>query len=171
MAIAAGSEKLRDRPKIYGIVPSIFNEAVANRTQEERIYWWRAQAVAYLFRLNAKTSKGVLDLRTNRLNYFVSDNSTLPFPLPHGSIAMHIRHGDKAKEMKLVPAKTYLAAAEDLMKKQPLSFSKTLFVLSDDDDALAELVRLASQRHSGLVVAHTRFSNWRWFSVVCTVYV
>jgi hypothetical protein len=35
-------------------------------------------------------------------------------PLPRGTVSIHIRHGDKKKEMTLIPTEKYLRAADDL---------------------------------------------------------
>ena len=59
--------------------------------------WWRAQAVAYLVRPNAPTLAAVRALRLNPDMHQVARNGDVqkavgvPFPLPAGTISMHVR--------------------------------------------------------------------------------
>lgn len=59
--------------------------------------WWRAQAVAYLVRPNAPTLAAVRALRLNSALHQVARNgkvqksALVPFPLPPGTISMHVR--------------------------------------------------------------------------------
>jgi hypothetical protein len=45
-----------------------------------------------------------LSYRRDPALHYVTNGSALPFPMAAGTIAAHIRHGDKHVEMKLVPA-------------------------------------------------------------------
>lgn len=90
--------------------------------------WIRAQSVGYLARFNDETLAAV---RASRLNttthgYFETEEIPgsgeaaprwhgLPLPLLPGSISAHVRHGDKWKEMSLVPEMRYLDAAVRLI--------------------------------------------------------
>ena len=59
--------------------------------------WWRAQAVAYLVRPNAPTLAAVRAMRLNPAMHQVARNgelnntATVPFPLPPGTISIHVR--------------------------------------------------------------------------------
>jgi hypothetical protein len=68
-----------------------------------------------------------------------------PSPLPRGTINAHIRHGDKSKEMKLVPAEKYFEASLRLVSVMPNSLSRVLFVTSDSDLAIQECQILAER--------------------------
>jgi len=67
-------------------------------------YWWRAQSAAYILRLNAPTSKILLELRLQKDLHqewvaYTGNNASsrpFPFPLPPGTMNWHVRHGDKA---------------------------------------------------------------------------
>ena len=61
------------------------------------------------------------------------------FPMRRGTISMHIRHGDKGSEMKLVPTLRYLEAAASLQHSMALSLVQQGFVSTEDPGALAEL--------------------------------
>jgi len=65
-------------------------------------YWWRAQSGAYLMRLNANTSDLIKQLRLDpKLHQEwvrgTHESKIPPFPLPAGTMNMHVRHGDKWK--------------------------------------------------------------------------
>lgn len=73
-------------------------------TGEMLKYWWRAQAAAYIMRLNSRASSRMKELRLGNgtkqrgmqwgLDGHPKDVD-LPFPMPEGTISMHVRHGDK----------------------------------------------------------------------------
>jgi hypothetical protein len=116
--------------------PRVFAEKLREHysfTNEEIRYWWRAQAVGYLMRLNEKTLNAVLDIRMNQSNY-----ESFAFPLPSGSIHAHIRAGDKFDEMRLVQSKTFLEAAVRLSVDNPFSYTKFMYVASDSSDRLRD---------------------------------
>jgi len=52
---------------------------------------------------------------------------------------MHIRHGDKGTEMKLVPTLNYLEAASALQNSMALELVQQGFVSTEDPSALSEL--------------------------------
>ena len=67
-------------------------------------------------------------------------NTVLPtFPLRRGTISMHIRHGDKASEMRLVPTLRYFEAAAALQHSMALALVQQGFVSTEDPDALIEI--------------------------------
>ena len=97
---------------------------------------WKAQSAAYLARPNAATRAELARLRarpdmfvylTERQQGQVGERQALrvPFPLPPGSIHIHVRHGRKAGEMELVALATYVKAAEHwLVNFNPLAYKK-----------------------------------------------
>jgi hypothetical protein len=89
-------------------IPPIFETALKmiqpDITGEMLKYWWRAQAAGYIMRLNNKASSRMKELRlgndTEQLGIQWDVNgqpqeTNLPFPMPEGTISMHVRHGDK----------------------------------------------------------------------------
>ena len=88
---------------------------------DKYFFWWRAQAVAYLLRPNRRTLKQ-LEVRKQRQTW-----STVPA----GSISVHIRHGDKSKEMELVPDRMYLEKAEELILADG-KLTRTIFLSTED---------------------------------------
>jgi len=69
----------------------------------------------------------------------VGELDEAPFPFPPGTVSMHIRHGDKGIEMKLVPTMDYVRAAEEVQYHLPVSFARrTAFLSTEDPGAIAE---------------------------------
>lgn len=70
----------------------------------------------------------------------------MPFPLPHHSVAIHVRHGDKDSEMNLVPFSKYLSAAADIINANPSRgmFSKTVFLSTEDPLVIDEMFKIAA---------------------------
>ena len=88
------------------------------------------------------------------MHYFTG-GSALPFPLPPGTIAAHIRGGDKVQEMKLVGPASFVQAATDLIKLMPNSFSsRVLFVSADDEAAIQESRALAEKQYLPFAYTH-----------------
>jgi hypothetical protein len=61
--------------------------------------WWRAQAAAYIIRPNNYTMAKIRRLRMNPKLHNVWQHGKaaahleVPYPLPPGTISMHVRHG------------------------------------------------------------------------------
>lgn len=125
-------------------------------------YWWRSQTSAYIMRPKKETMEQLRNMRLNKLEFPGTQTKALnlgwdcptgntqeckvlpmPFPLPRGSFSMHVRHGDKGIEMKLVDLPRYTKAAEDFIKRNPQSFSYTGFISTEDPDVLAEAKKLS----------------------------
>jgi hypothetical protein len=122
------------------LIPDVFRNAVRSQNlsmaEDELLYWWRTQAVGFLMRFNDDTISQLSKMRkTDNLNY-MSGHSTVPFPLPVGTVSAHIRLGDKFTEMQLVPPEYYVTAFQSMIRNMPNSYSRTLFVSSDDEDAV-----------------------------------
>lgn len=89
-------------------IPPVFEAALRSMqpdiTGEMLKYWWRAQAAGYIMRLNGRASARMKELRlgtdTKQLGIQWDVNGQpqdvdFPFPMPEGTISMHVRHGDK----------------------------------------------------------------------------
>lgn len=70
----------------------------------------------------------------------------MPFPLPHHSISIHVRHGDKASEMNLVPFSSYISAATKVANENPSrgTVSKTIFLSTEDPLVIDEMYNIAA---------------------------
>lgn len=106
-------------------------------------YWWRAQGVAYLVRPNART---MMELECRRREIFQNGI------IEEGTLSVHVRHGDKGRESTLATDEAYLATADAVVRENPDSVTRSIF-LSTEDATTVEFF-------SGL-------SNWtvRWTNV------
>ncbi|KAJ3010046.1 hypothetical protein HKX48_007605 [Thoreauomyces humboldtii] len=119
--------------------------------------WWRGQSSAYLSRLNAQTSDALLKLRLDAQLHrtWSHGDGGLPslgirYPMPPGTMNLHVRHGDKASEMTLMPFTTYVDAAEKFTSENPQVAVKRLFVSSEDPGVIADASRLPEQAQKAL---------------------
>ena len=147
---------------IVTAVPSglkaILQSKIPNMSNDQIKFWWRAQSVAYIMRFNADTIRAMVRLRTDPLFHYHTNCNSTPFPLPANTMAMHIRGGDKWKEMTLVPPLKYIATAVGLFENMPLSFSsRNIFVSSDYEAAIQEIQHDAEEM--GLSVIYSRISR------------
>ena len=91
-------------------IPPVFKTALEviqpDITAEMLKYWWRAQAAAYIMRLNNKATSRMKELRLGKdveqmgIHWDIDGQSQivdLPFPIPEGTFSMHVRHGDKGQ--------------------------------------------------------------------------
>ena len=68
-----------------------------NPAPSARQLWWRSQAAAYIIRPNAPTMAAITALRMNTSLTHVWQNGqlqpglTMPYPLPQGTVSMHVR--------------------------------------------------------------------------------
>ena len=138
-----------DKNYVPPVVKARLAEVAPHMTFDEVKYWWRAQSVAYIMRFNDKTVAALAALR--RADKMVKvDPASAPgaaalralpaplFPLPAGTVSAHIRHGDKGKEMVLQPFSKFLAAAEALVKLNPFSLRRAIFLTTEDGGCVAE---------------------------------
>jgi hypothetical protein len=125
-------------------------------------YWWRAQGAAFLARFNNETIEALLALRTNRSAIVASFGAGAApphpkssmvgpgwpptrdadiaagkqmaeaFPFERGMTSMHVRHGDKGREMTLVADEAYFAAAESLVLLNPMGLTRAAFISTED---------------------------------------
>jgi hypothetical protein len=124
-------------------LPVVFGETT--RQADAQKLWFRAQAAAYLTRFNARSVEALRALRLNATlmqhvagPHAAAGASAPAFPLGAGTVALHIRHGDKGTEMALVPTEAYLSAATALARAQPLALgAHRMFLSTEDPDAVA----------------------------------
>lgn len=96
----------------FKIVPTMVEDLVVSLPIAERLkhYWWRTVAVAFLLRQQEHTTRSVKKLSIPGLD-----------SLNGQCVSSYIRHGDKAREMRLINFDTYGEAAErawELWKKE-----------------------------------------------------
>ena len=132
-------------------------------------YWWRMQASAYIMRLNPQTMTAIRNLRLNStIHQGVSTgkngvvNATLPFPLPAGTFNIHIRHGDKAKEMRLLPFSDYLHHTEKHISRNPMYYRKSAFISTEDSSVVSEAITISKQKGNGLLTQDRTTRNHDW---------
>ncbi|KAF3197862.1 hypothetical protein TWF679_002549 [Orbilia oligospora] len=132
-------------------------------------YWWHAQMYAYIFRPNRQTLARMVEMRTNKTLHTAVDTNirdkdgngrphTVPFPLLPSTISMHIRHGDKAIEGRLISTRDYIVAAERFILRNPITYRKRAFVTTEDPDAIQEI-----RKTTGINPISTAFSNPSWY--------
>jgi hypothetical protein len=83
-------------------------------------------------RLNERTAAELSQRRLDRARV-----DAMPLPLPHDAISIHVRHGDKHKEMALRSWSEYLQRAEDVVVARNVS-TKTLFLSTEDPQVVEE---------------------------------
>ena len=103
--------------------------------KELYFYYWRLQATYFVLRLNEETEKLVNEIR----------NKALVNPKDHYDVMIHVRHGDKHKEMKLINTKDYVYPLEIISKL--LQKKLSVFVSSDDQEAIDYLINLDKKKY------------------------
>jgi len=162
-------------------VPPVLGFAMKNLypgiTPDALKYWWRMQATAYIMRINGQTMSKLKELRMGADVLSQGDVSELdkikqsrtPFPLPEGSFSMHVRHGDKGKEMRLIPFEDYVFKAEQFISQNPMRYRKIAFVSTEDASVTEEADRLSKQPFMELSskARTTRDKQWtfQWDSI------
>ncbi|KAF3942416.1 hypothetical protein ABW19_dt0203985 [Dactylella cylindrospora] len=114
-------------------------------------YWWRAQLYGYILRPNRATLDRMAEMRLNEtLHGGIATNRgrkpqdiPVPFPFPRSTVSMHIRHGDKAGEGRLISTRDYIVAAERFLLRNPLVYRKRAFLSTEDPKAVKEVMRTA----------------------------
>eukprot|EP00927_Polykrikos_kofoidii_P055076 TRINITY_DN49391_c0_g1_i1.p1 TRINITY_DN49391_c0_g1~~TRINITY_DN49391_c0_g1_i1.p1 ORF type:complete len:794 (+),score=59.18 TRINITY_DN49391_c0_g1_i1:110-2491(+) len=154
-------------------VPEVFQELLRECSPVKRsgfFYWWHVQAITYIVRFNWNTRILLDRLRGQLLHSRKFDFQTprrwshAAVSLPAGTIAMHVRHGDKGIEMPLLPAGRYvrralrLAAGDQGQQVLGPEFGgggqtfqypnhrfavRSLFISTEDADSVEEAGRLA----------------------------
>ncbi|OHS98899.1 hypothetical protein TRFO_34767 [Tritrichomonas foetus] len=95
------------------------------------LFYSTSQILAYLLRPNQRLLKWMDDfVLNNSLNIDTHYNKI--------DVAMHIRHGDKGSEMKLVPTMDYVKALKVIQKIEKRK-NLTVYVTTEDHNAVKEL--------------------------------
>ena len=135
-------------------VPDIFRELLAcspihgeTRDTNYDLYWWRAQATGFLMRPNRRTSSTLRGIQARRLRLVRGQiiepaAMTAKGPQLDGCVGVHVRHGDKKKEMKLEQLSKYLKAADSLVSSATAHAQRCMFVGTDDAGVIHEISRL-----------------------------
>ncbi|KAJ6264117.1 hypothetical protein Dda_0259 [Drechslerella dactyloides] len=153
-------------------VPPVFEEAL--KTVQEDVtgemlkYWWRAQAAAYIMRFNSGASRRLREMRVGEvkqrgIRWDVNGEPKdvdMPFPMPEGTVSIHVRHGDKGSEMRLVPFNDYVVRAEKFVAENPLGTWKRAFLSTEDPNVIEQMKtmpRITPFSYSG------SNSRWTWY--------
>ena len=107
--------------------------------------WWMAQTTRYILRREQPWMRRA-----------VASWVTATFGskgMPAKIIGIHVRHGDKYKEMRLLPLAAYMSAAEELRAKEP--DLDTVF-LSTENDAVLEATKAFAPRWKFYWTKHLR---------------
>lgn len=136
------------RRKYQGFIMPDFVKNILSKSliSEEYYEWyWTVAASTYLMRLNKNTIEW--------LDSFESKN--VVNPKPFYDLAVHVRHGDKYKEMKLINAKNYFPAIQIYSK----IFGKKLdeinvFVSTEDPDVINWFIN-----QSGCSVSYVKYAR------------
>ncbi|KAK6508510.1 mitochondrial inner membrane protein required for protein import [Arthrobotrys conoides] len=132
-------------------------------------YWWHAQMYAYVFRPNRQTLARMVEMRTNKTLHTAVDTGvrdedgngkthSVPFPLPPSTLSIHIRHGDKAIEGRLISTRDYIVAAERFVLRNPISYRKRAFVTTEDPSVIKDI-----KKTTGINPVGTAYSNPSWY--------
>ncbi|CCG84805.2 protein of unknown function [Taphrina deformans PYCC 5710] len=124
--------------------------------------WARAQHVAYLLRLRPEALAYLAANRVNKdvqVGYTNLEQVPMPFPLPQKSWSMHVRHGDKGGEMRLVPFREFILTAEKYAMQNPIESRKWAFVSSDDPEVFEVMKKTVSIKDTDTVSN----KQWHWF--------
>lgn len=89
------ADVVNEMPDVFRSRVEVAGTAMPDTPDRQIKYWWRAQAAAYTLRMSEETA---MYLRGRRLDLRSSDYSVV------------VRHGLKAKEMRLYPVQKFLAA-------------------------------------------------------------
>lgn len=96
-------------------------------SEKELIKYWSIQSLTYVTRLNKRTYQEILNLYKNEIN-----------KLKHKKcMSVWIRHGDKIKEMKLIPTQQYEYVVRFF--KSIVKENFYLYISSDDPNVFEEI--------------------------------
>ena len=103
-------------------------------TVQQALFWWRAQAIGYFMRFGPETRTRIDALRAGQAVRL------------GGAINVNLRGGDKVGEARPIAPERYIDKALDLMELAPLTYSRVLFLTSDDPRELARAHAYATVR-------------------------
>ncbi|KAF3914106.1 hypothetical protein AA313_de0205717 [Arthrobotrys entomopaga] len=159
-------------------VPPLFETAMKkiqpDVSGEMLKYWWRAQAAAYIMRFNERAAKRLKELRigeggTQQMGIRWDENGEaqdvdMPFPMPEGTVSIHVRHGDKGSEMRLVPFNDYVVKAEKFVAENPLGTWKRAFLSTEDPNVIEQMKPMARITPFSYPGSNARWT-WYWSDI------
>ncbi|KAG0647377.1 hypothetical protein D0Z07_7147 [Hyphodiscus hymeniophilus] len=177
-------------------IPPVFEAALRliqpDITSEMMKYWWRAQAAAYIMRLNSKAASRMKELRLGKgvqqagILWDMDGQPqpiALPFPMPEGTFSIHVRHGDKGyeerdmqsvrlrndidfnrSEMRLVPFNDYVVRAEKFSAENPLGTWKRAFLSTEDPNVIEQMKSMARITPFSYSGSNARWT-WYWSNI------
>jgi hypothetical protein len=104
-----------------------------NFTVQQALLWWRAQAIGYLMRFGPETRSRIDALRAGQVRL-------------GGAINVNLRGGDKMGEARPIAPERYVDKALELIELAPLTYSRVLFLTSDDPREIARAHVYATAR-------------------------
>ncbi|KAI9027077.1 hypothetical protein DFJ74DRAFT_704497 [Hyaloraphidium curvatum] len=125
----------------------LLNRAAPGLECDEIRTWWHAQATAFLLRFNHET---VASLRRIRVNDAAPEharrgplakNPPALYPLPPGTISVHVRRGGHGK----LPYARYAGAARRLQAQNPVRVRRQLFLATEDPSVVEEASALPEE--------------------------
>ena len=111
-------------------------------------YWWRAVSSAYIVRPNKRTL------------HAIEERKRLIYPalrIPRGTIAVHVRHGDKWKESESVDDLQYMTMVENLHDEAQgkLGLTHNIYLSTEDEGTVRNF-----QQFSGWNVSYTHVQRF-----------
>ena len=106
-------------------------------------YWWRAVSAAYIVRPNKRTLHAIEERR----------KAIYPAQrIAHGTIAVHVRHGDKWKESESVDDTHYMTMVETLYDEAQgkLGLTRNIYLSTEDEETVRSF-----QQFTGWNVSYT----------------
>jgi hypothetical protein len=112
------------------VVPQRFAKEWSAMTQyNDHRLRWRAQAAAYVMRLNERTAQWLQSKR-----HLSVVNGHIPAMFENNTVSIHVRHGDKHSEMLLHSWQEHLKMANEAARVR--NFTKRIIFLSTEDPAV-----------------------------------
>ena len=105
------------------------------------VRWWKFQSFLFLFHSPTTYFRNIVEASLKEFR------SRVP---KKGSVCVHIRHGLKHLEMKLLPFSHYLAVADSLRSNH--SHVQTMFLTTDSNEVVAEADALARTGRWSVVI-------------------
>ncbi|WIA30221.1 hypothetical protein OEZ86_000312 [Tetradesmus obliquus] len=121
-------------------VPKQFEKQVEERgiPSKRKHYWWRAQAIAYIIRPNARTRAELEKRKQERFR---------GAPLAPGCISLFVRGGDKAAESAVFSSQHYEGIVQRLRQIDP-ALTNQLFITTEDPRTIDYFANSSSWRTS-----------------------
>jgi len=124
--------------------PILFEKLLHCAPVGSKKYWWRQQAACFMVRPNERTI-GMMDHWAREIRSV--DGYGIA---PCGSASMHIRHGDKGREMELFSLDKYLEKLDYLRQNNnfPItSLPLPIFVSTEDDEVIRQMLTMNNTKN------------------------